>query len=548
MYMNQKSYFHGQSHHPLLGETIGENLRNTCNKYPGREALISTEQNYRATYSEFWQEVTKVAKALLAVNLQKGDRVGIWSPNRYEWVLMQYATARAGVILVNINPAYRISELVYALSQSSVSVLFSALSFKGSDYKAMIEEASGLCENLREVIFFDKDWQHFLSKSNNISDEELEKVENSIQFDDPVNIQYTSGTTGFPKGVTLSHFNLLNNGYFIGQRLGYTEEDKVCIPVPFYHCFGMVIGNLCCTSHGVCMVIPSESFDPLKVLKAVEIERCTSLYGVPTMFIAELQLPEFSQFDLSSLRTGVMAGSPCPVEVMKKVQSLMHMKDVQICYGMTETSPVSTQTSGGTPFEKQVGTVGTVQDHLEIKIIDPETGALQDRNTPGELCTRGYSVMLGYWNNAKATAEAIDQARWMHTGDLATMDDEGYLNIVGRIKDMILRGGENIYPREIEEFLYTHEAITDVQVIGVPSEKYGEEVMAWVKIKTDRDVSVDDLIEFCSKQIAHYKIPKYWKFVDGFPMTVTGKIRKVEMRETSIEELSLQEIAKIRTS
>jgi fatty-acyl-CoA synthase len=548
MYMNQKSYSHGQSRHPLLGETIGENLRNTCNKYPGREALISTEQNYRATYSEFWQQVTKVAKALLAFNLQKGERVGIWSPNRFEWVLMQYATARTGVILVNINPAYRISELVYALGQSGVSVLFSALSFKGNDYKAMIEEASGLCENLREVIFFDKDWQHFLSKSYNICDEELDKVENSIQFDDPVNIQYTSGTTGFPKGVTLSHYNLLNNGYFIGQRLEYTEEDKVCIPVPFYHCFGMVIGNLCCTSHGVCMVIPSESFDPLKVLKAVEKERCTSLYGVPTMFIAELQLPEFSQFDLSSLRTGVMAGSPCPVEVMKKVQSLMHMKDVQICYGMTETSPVSTQTSGGTPFEKQVGTVGAVQDHLEIKIIDPETGAIQDRNTPGELCTRGYSVMLGYWNNAKATAEAIDQARWMHTGDLATMDDKGYLNIVGRIKDMILRGGENIYPREIEEFLYTHEAIADVQVIGVPSEKYGEEVMAWVKIKTDRDVSVDDLIEFCSKQIAHYKIPKYWKFVDGFPMTVTGKIRKVEMRETAIEELSLQVIAKIRTS
>ena len=546
--MKQKSYSHGLSRHQLLGETIGDNLRNNCIKFPDQEALICVEQNYRATYRVFWQQVTTVAKALLAINLQKGDRLGIWSPNRYEWVLMQYATARIGVILVNINPAYRVSELAYVLGQSGVSVLFSALAFKSNDYKAMIEESKSLCENLRDVIFFDKDWEHFLSQSHNVSDEQLAAVENSIQFDDPVNIQYTSGTTGFPKGVTLSHYNLLNNGYFVGKRLGYTEKDKVCIPVPFYHCFGMVIGNLCCTSHGACMVIPSESFEPLKVLKAVEKERCTSLYGVPTMFIAELQLPEFDQFNLSSLRTGVMAGSPCPVEVMKKVQSLMHMKDVQICYGMTETSPVSTQTSAETPFEKQVGTVGTVQDHLEIKIIDPETGAVQERNQPGELCTRGYAVMLGYWNNAKATTEAVDQARWMHTGDLATMDDEGYVNIVGRIKDMILRGGENIYPREIEEFLYTHEAIADVQVIGVPSEKYGEEVMAWVKIKSDRSVSVNELIDFCSNQIAHYKIPKYWKFTDGFPMTVTGKIRKVEMRETAIEELGLQEVAKIRTS
>jgi fatty-acyl-CoA synthase len=398
------------------------------------------------------------------------------------------------------------------------------------------------------VIFLGEGWEHFLSKADNVSAAHLESLESTLQFDDPINIQYTSGTTGFPKGVTLSHYNLLNNGYFIGKRLNYTEEDKVCIPVPFYHCFGMVIGNLCCTSHGACMVIPSESFEPLKVLEAVEKEHCTSLYGVPTMFIAELQLPEFCRFNLSSLRTGVMAGSPCPVEVMKKVQSDMHMKDVQICYGMTETSPVSTQTSADTPFEKQVGTVGTVQDHLEIKIIDPETGATQERNTPGELCTRGYSVMLGYWNNAKATAETIDQARWMHTGDLATMDYEGYVNIVGRIKDMILRGGENIYPREIEEFLYTHEAIADVQVIGIPSEKYGEEVMAWVKLKNECTVTENDLLDFCSEQIAHYKIPKYWKFVDGFPMTVTGKIRKVEMREIAIEELGLHEVARIRTS
>jgi fatty-acyl-CoA synthase len=546
--MKQKSYAHGLSRYSLLGETIGENLRNTCRKFPDREALISVQQNYRVTYGTFWQQVTKVAKAFLAINVQKGDRVAIWSPNRYEWVLVQYATARIGAILVNINPAYRTSELAYVLGQSGVSVLVSALTFKSSDYKAMIEEVRGLCENLREVIFLDGDWEHFLSKVNNVSAAHLEEIESTLQFDEPINIQYTSGTTGFPKGVTLSHHNLLNNGYFIGKRLNYTEEDKVCIPVPFYHCFGMVIGNLCCTSHGACMVIPSESFEPLKVLEAVEKERCTSLYGVPTMFIAELQLPEFCRFALSSLRTGVMAGSPCPVEVMKKVQSVMHMKDVQICYGMTETSPVSTQTSAGTPFEKQVGTVGTVQDHLEIKIIDPETGAIQERNIPGEFCTRGYSVMLGYWNNAKATAEAIDLARWMHTGDLATMDNEGYVNIVGRIKDMILRGGENIYPREIEEFLYKHEAIADVQVIGVPSEKYGEEVMAWVKLKNECTVTENDLFDFCSKQIAHYKIPRYWKFVDTFPMTVTGKIRKIEMRETAIEELGLQEVAKIRTS
>ncbi|HNP22752.1 MAG TPA: AMP-binding protein [Panacibacter sp.] len=546
--MKQKSYAHGLSAYQLLGETIGENLRNTCNTYPGHDALVCVQQNYRATYSQFFEQVTTVAKALLAMNIEKGDRVGLWSPNRYEWVLVQYATARIGAIMVNINPAYRTSELAYVLGQSGVSVLISALTFKGSDYKKMIGEARGLCENLREVIFLDKDWEHFLSHAENISDAQLEAVEQSLQFDDPINIQYTSGTTGFPKGVTLSHYNLLNNGYFIGKRLHYTEEDKVCIPVPFYHCFGMVIGNLCCTTHGACMVIPCESFEPLKVLEAVEKERCTSLYGVPTMFIAELQLPEFDRFDLSSLRTGVMAGSPCPVEVMKKVQSLMHMKDVQICYGMTETSPVSTQTLADTPFEKQVGTVGVVQDHLEIKIIDPETGAVADRNTAGEFCTRGYSIMLGYWNNPKATNEAIDASRWMHTGDLATMDDEGYVNIVGRIKDMILRGGENIYPREIEEFLYTHEAIADVQVIGVPSEKYGEEVMAWVKLKAGKTVSEQELLDFCSSQIAYYKVPRYWKFVEGFPMTVTGKIRKVEMRETAIEELGLHDVAKIRTS
>jgi fatty-acyl-CoA synthase len=546
--MKQKSYTHGASVVPLLGETIGENLRNTCNKFPDRDALVSVHQQYKVSYKEFWNQVEQVAKAFLALNVQKGDRVGIWSPNRFEWVLIQYATVRIGAILVNINPAYRSSELAYALGQSGVSILVSALTYKGNDYKSMVSDAKNLCAELREVIYLDEDWLDFMDSGKNIPDETLYAVESTLQFDDPINIQYTSGTTGFPKGVTLSHYNILNNSYFVGKRLHYNEEDRVCIPVPFYHCFGMVMGNLCCTSHGACMVIPSESFEPLKVLEAVQKERCTSLYGVPTMFIAELQLPEFHQFNLSSLRTGVMAGSPCPVEVMKKVQSLMHMQEVGICYGMTETSPVSTQTKIGTPLEKQVGTVGTIHDHLEIKIIDPESGTIQDRNIPGELCTRGYSVMLGYWNNDKATADAIDKARWMHTGDLATMDNEGYINIVGRIKDMILRGGENIYPREIEEFLYTHQSVADVQVIGVPNEKYGEEIMAWVKLKMDCECSAEELQDFCKQRIAHFKIPHYWKFVNAFPMTVTGKIRKVEMRETAIEELGLQEVAKIKTS
>jgi len=546
--MKNKSYAHGASSHPLLSETIGENLRRTVSAFPEKEALVSMHQQYRATYAAFWQQVEAVAKSFLAFNIQKGDRVGIWSPNRFEWVLIQYAAARIGAILVNINPAYQSSELAYVLAQSGTSVLISALSFKGKDYKIMIDESWPLFNELKEVIYLEQDWESFIAKGKIITDAQLSKAESTVQFDNAVNLQYTSGTTGFPKGVTLSHYNLLNNGYFIGRRLNYTAGEKVCIPVPFYHCFGMVIGNLCCTSHGACMVIPSESFDPVKVLEAVQQERCTSLYGVPTMFISELQLPEFDQFDLSSLRTGVMAGSPCPVEIMKQVQSKMFMRDVGICYGMTETSPVSTQTKIGTALEKQVSTVGTVQDHLEIKIVDPETGAVVDRNQPGEFCTRGYSVMIGYWNNPKATADAIDENRWMHSGDLATMDDEGYINIVGRIKDMIIRGGENVYPREIEEFLYTHEAIADVQVIGVPCAKYGEEIMAWIKLKSGFSISADDLLEFCKKQIAHYKIPKHWKFVDSFPMTVTGKIRKVAMRKISIEELGLGEVVKIKTS
>jgi fatty-acyl-CoA synthase len=542
------SYASGPSHIPLLGQTIGQNLKQTAERFPDNDALVCVEQNYRATYREFYSHTTVVAKALLAKGIAKGERVGIWSPNRAEWVLLQYATARIGVILVNINPAYRSSELEYVLNQSGIKMLVSALSFRGADYKQMTEEVAANCPELQEAIYLDKDWDVLLALAESITDEALADAESSIQFDDPVNIQYTSGTTGFPKGVTLSHHNLLNNGYFIGIRLKYTEADRVCIPVPFYHCFGMVIGNLCCTSHGATMVVPAESYDPSLTLRAVEKEKCTSLYGVPTMFIAELALPDFDSYDLSSLRTGVMAGSPCPVEVMKQVQGRMYMKDVSICYGMTETSPVSVQTVIGAPLEKQVSTVGTVQDHLEVKIINPETGVIVPRGEAGELCTRGYSVMLKYWNNPQATHAVLDDARWMHTGDMAIMDDEGYVNISGRIKDVIIRGGENISPREIEEFLYTHPHIEDVQVIGVPDAKYGEAIMAWVKAKDGTQVEVAELEAFCKNRIAHYKVPRYWKFTNSFPITITGKVRKVEMREISIKELGLEDLLKIKTS
>ncbi|MDK2771987.1 MAG: AMP-binding protein, partial [Flavobacterium sp.] len=491
---------------------------------------------------------TQLAKSLLALGIDSGDRVGIWSPNRFEWTLLQYATARIGVILVNINPAYRSNELIYVLNQSGTKFLISALQFKTSDYKKIVKKSEKFCKKLKQTMYLDQDWEQLMALSSSISDEALEVIEAKVQFDDPVNIQYTSGTTGFPKGVTLSHHNILNNGYFIGKRLNYTEKDKVCIPVPFYHCFGMVIGNLACTTSGATMVIPAESFDPQLTLEAVEKEQCTSLYGVPTMFIAELQLPNFDSYNLKSLRTGVMAGSPCPVEVMKQVQSKMYMKEVSICYGMTETSPVSTQTLIGAPLEKQVSTVGTIQDHLEIKIVNPDTGEIVERGLPGELCTRGYSVMLKYWENPEATHQVLDDAGWMHSGDLAVMDEEGYINIAGRIKDVIIRGGENISPREIEEFLYTHDLIEDVQVIGVPSEKFGEEIMAWVKLKANAELSQEELLQFCKDQIAHYKVPKFWKFVDTFPMTITGKIRKVEMREISIKELGLEDLLKIKTS
>lgn len=537
--MKAISYVHGASSVPLLGETIGQNLRRITSAYPNWEALVSVHQNYRATFQEFYDQTTQVAKSLLANDVQKGDRVGIWAPNCYEWVLLQYATARIGVILVNLNPAYRAHEVEFAINQSEISLIVSALSFKKSDYKKIISLVFEDCPSLQKVVYLGDDWNSFVADGVAVSDQTLADIEDSVQFSEAVNIQYTSGTTGFPKGVTLTHHNILNNGYFIGLRLKYSERDRVCIPVPFYHCFGMVIGNLCCTSHGACIVIPNDSFDPEKTLRAVEVERCTSLYGVPTMFISELQLPNFKEFDLSSLRTGVMAGSLCPETVMKKVQSEMNMKEVSICYGMTETSPVSTQTHIGIDLVKQTTTVGTVQDHLEIKIIDPETGQILPRGEAGELCTRGYSVMLKYWNNRTLTSEVLDENRWMHSGDLATMDDDGYISITGRIKDLIIRGGENISPKWIEDFLYTHPNIMDVQVIGVPSERYGEEVMAWVIMRPGFEATGEELKAFCDQRIAHYRIPKYWKFVTEFPMTISGKVRKVEMRQIAIEELDL---------
>ena len=535
----QLSYVHGDSSIPLLGETIGENLKKTVEKFPKNDALICSHQNYRATYEEFYEQTSQVAKAILHLGAKPGDRVGIWSPNRYEWVLLQYATARIGVILVNINPAYRTSELIFVLNQSQIKYIFASLSFKTSNYKKMVDDAREFTSTLVDEVFFDENWDDFLKGATHISDEELQNYESQIQFDDPVNIQYTSGTTGFPKGVTLSHHNILNNGYFIGIRLHYTEKDRVCIPVPFYHCFGMVIGNLCCTAHGSTMVIPNDSFDPKLTLEVVEKEKCTSLYGVPTMFIATLHELDLKNYDLSSLRTGVMAGAVCPPEVMKRVENQMNMKEVTICYGMTETSPVSTQTKIGTPFEKQIHSVGTIHDHLEIKIINPETGKIVNRGENGELCTRGYSVMLKYWDNPEATQQVLDSARWMHTGDLAMMDEEGYIHISGRIKDLIIRGGENISPKEIEDFLYQYPNVLDAQVIGVPSEKFGEEVMAWIKVREGFSLTEEELVNFCKGQIAHYKVPKYWKFVQEFPMTISGKVRKVEMCEIAIKELGL---------
>ena len=538
--MKKLSYTNGASNIPLLGETIDENLRKTVAKFPNNDALISAHQHYRATYTEFYEQVTAVAKGLIALGVKTGDRVGIWSPNCYEWTLLQYATAKIGAIMVNINPAYRTSELIYVINQSGLSYIFSAIQFKTSHYKKMIDDAREFTDTLRKEVYWGESWEYFLAQGKKVSDEKLQAYEAKVQFDNPVNIQYTSGTTGNPKGVTLTHHNILNNAYFIGVRMNYTDKDRVCIPVPFYHCFGMVIGNLCCTAHGATMVIPNDSFDATKTLEAVERERCTSLYGVPTMFISELYTLDRHPYDLSSLRTGVMAGALCPPEIMKRVKEQMNMHEITICYGMTETSPVSTQTRIGVPFEKQIHSVGTIQDHIEIKIINPETKAIVPRGESGELCTRGYSVMLKYWNSPQATAQVIDEQRWMHSGDLAMMDEDGYIHISGRIKDLIIRGGENISPKEIEDFLYTYEGVMDAQVIGVPSKKFGEEVMAWIKPNEGVTLTEEELRNFCKDRIAHYKVPRYWKFVNEFPMTISGKIRKVEMREIAAEELGLQ--------
>jgi fatty-acyl-CoA synthase len=546
--MSMLSYASGPSALPLLGETIGENLRRTVALHGDSEALVVPHQGYRATYGQLWDDVSLVARGLITRGVRRGDRVGIWSPNRFEWVVTQFATARIGAILVNINPAYRTTELAYALEQSGVSFLILARAFRQTDYVRMLAEVRGQCPELREALVLEDGWDALIRDGRAISESALAAVESTLQFDDPINIQYTSGTTGFPKGATLSHHNILNNGFFIGEAVKYTALDRVCIPVPFYHCFGMVLGNLACTSHGACIVVPGEAFDADTTLRVTEQERCTSLYGVPTMFIAELDHPDFDTHDLHLLRTGIMAGSPCPVEVMKKVQSRMNMREVTICYGMTETSPVSTQSALDDPLDKRVGTVGRVHPHVEVKVVDPENAAIVERGASGELCTRGYSVMLGYWNNDAATRGAIDAAHWMHTGDLATMDDDGYVNIVGRIKDMIIRGGENIYPREVEEFLYAHPDVSDVQVIGIPSERYGEEVMAWVKPKEGATPTVESLEAFCRGRIATNKIPRYWKFVDAFPMTVTGKVQKYLMREASVEELGLQAAASVTTA
>jgi fatty-acyl-CoA synthase len=554
------SYSSGESATPMLGDTIGGNFDATVRAFGDREALVDRSDltdpkdpkdltdpkdlrdqkvGRRWTYAELAADVDALALGLLEMGIAKGDRVGIWAPNCAEWTLTQYATAKIGAILVNINPAYRARELEFVLNQSGSTLLVAAEKLKTSDYAGMIAEVRPRCPDLQTVVLLGSpEWQALLEAGRRLDRGALGDIE--LDTDDPINIQYTSGTTGFPKGATLSHHNILNNGFFVGELCNYTEADRICIPVPFYHCFGMVMGNLAATSHGACMVIPAPAFDPVATLQAVQAERCTSLYGVPTMFIAELSTPDFADYDLSSLRTGIMAGSPCPVEVMKQVIERMSMTEVAICYGMTETSPVSTQTRADDSLDRRVSTVGRVGPHLEVKVINPETGRTVPRGTPGELCTRGYSVMLGYWKQPDKTAEAVDAAHWMHTGDLAVMDADGYLAITGRIKDMVIRGGENIYPREIEEFLYTHPDILDAQVIGVPDARYGEELMVWVRLRPGAPaLTIEAIREFCTGQLAHYKIPRYVHIVEEFPMTVTGKVRKVEMRERAVELLGL---------
>ena len=555
------SYASGPSDKPLLGSTIGKFFDYAAGRYAEREAVVSIHQQVRFTYSELAERVNKLAKAFIGAGFQKGDRIGIWSPNNVQWLIIQYATAKAGLILVTINPAYRSHELAYVLRQSGCKGLILQNNLRSSNYEQMLCE---LCpelpnvstgklvsieyEHLTTIISTTEssvsgiyNWADFNDLSNDSSDQDLDARLNSQDMDDPINIQYTSGTTGFPKGATLSHHNILNNGYFVAATMNFDESDRLVVPVPLYHCFGMVMANLGCLTHGACAIYPSETFEPEAVLHAVQSERATALYGVPTMFIAELALPNFSEYDLKTLRTGIMAGAPCPVDTMTQVNERMHMTEVEIAYGMTETSPVSFQTRVDSPAEKRVSTVGKVHPHVEVKIINPDTNKLCTVGEMGELCTRGYSVMLGYWENPEATSLAIDGHGWMHTGDTAVMDLDGYVNIVGRIKDMIVRGGENIYPREIEEYLIGHKDIEDVQVTGVPDEKFGEEIIAWVKLNGDSDLSEDDVKGFCKGRIAHYKVPRYIRFCKEFPMTVTGKVQKYKMREISIDELNLQE-------
>jgi fatty-acyl-CoA synthase len=537
------SYASGTSETPLLGQIVGENLERTVARYADREALVESATGRRWTYAQLNADVDEVARGLLGLGVAKGDRVGIWAPNCAEWILIQYATAKLGAILVNINPAYRTHELKYALNQSGVKLLVAATDFKTSDYRAMIDEVRPECAALQQTVYIgDPSWQELLAAGPSQPADAVADRMAELAFDDPINIQYTSGTTGFPKGATLSHHNILNNGYFTTELINFSEVDRLAVPVPFYHCFGMVMGNLGCTSHGACVVIPAPAFDPQATLEAIQAERCTGVYGVPTMFIGMLGHPDFASYDLSSLRTGIMAGSPCPVEVMKRCINDMHMSEVAIAYGMTETSPVSMQTRADDDLDRRTSTVGRAHPHVEIKIVDPDTGRPAKRGEPGEFCTRGYSVMLGYWNEPEKTAEAIDTARWMHTGDLAVMRDDGYVNIVGRIKDMVIRGGENIYPREVEEFLHTHPDVEDVQVVGVPDEKFGEELCAWVRLREGAgELTAEAVREFATGKLAHFKIPRYVLVVDEFPMTVTGKVRKVEMRERSQELLGIDD-------